>query len=136
MMLDQTLLKFLQISVSLFSAILFLQSGLDKVFDFKGNRDYIKSVFAKTFLNPVSLLLFITILVLEVAAGLCSLVGAYLYYDQGMKDFAIIGLELSVISILSLFLGQRIAKDYAGAASLVGYFLLMVFGLYLYSLHA
>jgi hypothetical protein len=52
----------------------------------------------------------------------------------GQEDFAIIGLELSALSVLSLFTGQRIAKDYGGAASLVGYFLLICFGLFLFSL--
>jgi hypothetical protein len=32
-----------------------------------------------------------------------------------------------------LFFGQRLAKDYAGAAVLASYFLLVLFGLYLYS---
>jgi diacylglycerol kinase len=38
---------------------------------------------------------------------------------------------LGTASITALFFGQRIAKDYAGAAVLVPYFLLMLATMYL-----
>jgi hypothetical protein len=69
-----------------------------------------------------------------VLAGLASFFGAIFYFIEGQKDIAILGLDLSLLSILCLFTGQRIAKDYAGAASLVGYFLLMAFGLFTFAL--
>lgn len=131
---DHTLLKILQVFISLFSGVLFLQSGFDKVLDFKGNKAYIKSVFAKTFMNNFSGVLFITITILEVLAGIFAFFGGIFYLIEGQKDFAILGLELSLLSIFCLFTGQRIAKDYAGAAGLVGYFLLTAFGLYLFAL--
>ncbi|WP_337042563.1 DoxX family protein [Emticicia sp. 17c] len=132
---DHTLLKLIQVAISLFAGVLFLQSGFDKVFDFGGNKSYIQSVFAKTFLSGVSSILFVVILILEVSAGILSFLGGVYYFVEGQADFAILGLELAALSILCLFTGQRIAKDYAGAASLVSYFLLMVFGIYLFSLH-
>lgn len=132
---DHTLLKLIQVAISLFAGVLFLQSGFDKVFDFGGNKSYIQSVFAKTFLSGFSSILFVVILILEVSAGILSFLGGVYYFVEGQADFAILGLELAALSILCLFTGQRIAKDYAGAASLVSYFLLMVFGIYLFSLH-
>ncbi len=131
---DHTLLKIIQVMISLFAGVLFLQSGLDKVFDFKGNKGYIQSVFANTFLSRVSGLLFIIITILEVLAGMASFFGGIFYFIEGQKDFAILGLELSLLSLFCLFTGQRIAKDYTGAASLVGYFLLMAFGLFVFAL--
>jgi putative oxidoreductase len=131
---DHTLLKIIQVLISLFAGVLFLQSGFDKVLDFKGNKGYIQSVFAKTIFNSFSGILFIIITILEVLAGICSFLGGIYYFFEGQADFAILGLELSLLSILSLFTGQRIAKDYAGAASLVSYFLLMAFGLFLFAL--
>jgi putative oxidoreductase len=132
--MDITALKFVQLAAVTFSAILFLQSGLNKVLEFKGNRDYIQSFLSKTFLNPVSLLIFITITILELAAGIISALGAWSYLQNNDKIFAILGLELALISILCLFLGQRIAKDYGGAASMVGYFIAISFGLYLFTI--
>lgn len=121
---------FLNMAIGLFFSILFLQSGLDKVFDFKGNSGYIKSVFEKTPLKNISSLLFITITILEVSAGAFSFAGVLYYYFKGSLLLLTFGLQLSALSLLGLFFGQRISKDYAGAASLVAYFLLAVFGLY------
>jgi hypothetical protein len=42
---------------------------------------------------------------------------------------------LGAASITGLFFGQRIAKDYAGAAVLIPYFLLMLTLMYLSSIH-
>ena len=128
------LLLIIKTLVTLFVAVLFLQSGFDKVFNFKGNLSYIQSVFAKTFLNKTSSVMFVVITILEVLSGITCLFGVIISLKEGFEGFAIWGLVLSATSILSLFFGQRIAKDYAGAASLVGYFLLIIFGLFLYAL--
>ena len=42
------------------------------------------------------------------------------------KTLAIYGAQLASINVLLLFFGQRIAKEYAGAAVLVSYFILCV----------
>jgi putative oxidoreductase len=128
------LLFVIKMLITLFTAILFLQSGFNKIFDFKGNQSYIQSVFAKTFLNKTSSAMFFVITILECCSGLLCFFGVIIRLTTGFEAFAIWGLTLSAISILCLFFGQRIAKDYAGAASLVGYFLLIVFGLFLFSL--
>lgn len=130
--MDHSLLTFLQILIGLFFSILFLQSGLDKIFDFKGNKAYIESVFEKTFLKGASSLLFVSILLMETAAGLLSLAGSIYYFFTDEKCMLLLGLQVSAVSLVCLFLGQRIAKDYAGAASLVPYFILSVLGISLF----
>ena len=40
-----------------------------------------------------------------------------------------IGLLIAALNFLALFFGQRIAKDYEGAAVLVNYFILNILGL-------
>ncbi len=132
--MDNSILTFLQILIGLFFSILFLQSGLDKIFNFNGNKGYIDSVFEKTFLKSASLLLFVGILILETAAGVLSIAGSVYYFFTQDKFVLLIGLQASAVSLVCLFLGQRIAKDYAGAASLVPYFLLAVFGISLFVL--
>ena len=62
----------LQCLMLLFPAVIFLQSGLDKVFKFEGNKAYIISVFEKTFLNSISGILFYLLLLLEVACGIMA----------------------------------------------------------------
>jgi hypothetical protein len=39
---------------------------------------------------------------------------------------ALLGAELAALNIVMLFFGQRVAKDYAGAAALVPYFIVCV----------
>jgi putative oxidoreductase len=65
---------------------------------------------------------------METAAGMLCITGSIYYFTQE-KFVLLLGLQASAISLVCLFLGQRIAKDYAGAASLVSYFLLAVFAI-------
>lgn len=115
-------------------AVLFLQSGLDKIFDWKGNLSWLTGHFSKTiFKNIVGLLLFL-ITILEVSAGAFSLIGVFMILFKQTVSYAIIGTVLSALSLLGLFTGQRIAKDYPGAGSLVNYFILTILLLYFLSM--
>jgi uncharacterized membrane protein YphA (DoxX/SURF4 family) len=111
-------------------AILFLQSGLDKVFDWKGNLEWLTNHFSKSiFKNFVKILLFV-ITILEISAGVFSLIGVFMILIKQTFGYAILGSILSAISIICLFTGQRIAKDYVGAGSLVNYFILTLLMIY------
>jgi hypothetical protein len=119
-------IPFAQLMTSLFLAILFLQSGLDKVFNFADNLGWLTGHFSKTpFRGQVKFML-ITITIAEVAAGALALMGAGQIAMNGEKTFAMYGAQLATLDIVMLFFGQRIAKDYAGAASLVPYLILCV----------
>ena len=119
-------IPFSQFITALFLAILFLQSGLDKVFNFGDNLGWLTGHFSKTpFRGQVKLML-ITITLAEVAAGILALMGAGQIAMNGEKIFAMYGAQLAALDIAMLFFGQRIAKDYAGAASLVPYFILCI----------
>jgi diacylglycerol kinase len=121
----------LQIFVSLFLAILFLQSGIDKIVDRRGNLEWLKGHFAKSPLAGMVPLMVSVITVLEIAAGALSAIGCLLIVIKHDSVVAFYGAILSSIAILALFFGQRMAKDYAGAAVLVSYFLLTLAGIYL-----
>jgi hypothetical protein len=61
---------------------------------------------------------------LEVMAGAFSAAGVLSWFtDRGRNPMLTIGALLAAGSLLFLFAGQRINKDYAGAAGLVPYFL-------------
>src|SRR6266496_1374348 len=113
-----------QILVSAFLAILFLQSGIDKIVDRKGNLEWLKGHFAKSPLAGTVPILFAALTIIEVAAGLLSGIGFLALIFSHNPTIAFYGAVLSAIAIVSLFFGQRIAKEYAGAAILVPYFLL------------
>jgi hypothetical protein len=118
-----------------FNGILFTQSGLDKVFHYQGNLDYFKDHFKKSPLASTVGLLMPVITLLETSAGIISLAGLVLLLlgsDLGPTTAAL-GLCLGGVSLVSLFFGQRLAQDYAGAAVLVPYFLMTMAGLALYA---
>jgi hypothetical protein len=129
-MLGMTL-HLLQILVSAFLAILFLQSGIDKIVDRQGNLEWLKGHFAKSPLAGVVPLMVTAITFLEVAAGALSAIGCALIIFSHSSTIAFYGAVVSAIAILALFFGQRMAKEYAGAAILVPYFLLTLVAIFL-----
>jgi hypothetical protein len=68
---------------------------------------------------------------MEVTAGLLSAVGFVVLLFGGDSMLAFFGAVLAAISITALFFGQRIAKDYPGAATLVPYFLVTLIAIYI-----
>lgn len=117
---------FLQLITLIFLAILFIQSGLDKVFNYKGNYEYFKSHFAKSILKNTVGLLMPVITILEIAAGIFTTIGALQLIINGGTSLGLIGAQLSALSIVALFFGQRVANEYEGSSTLVGYFLVTV----------
>jgi len=124
-------LYLVQLLVSLFLAILFLQSGIDKIVDRQGNLEWLKGHFAKSPLAGTVPLLFAVLTIIEVAAGLLSGIGFLALIFARNPTIAFYGAVVSAIAILALFFGQRVAKEYAGAAILVPYFLLTLVAIYL-----
>lgn len=120
-----------EILILLFLIITFIQSGIDKILDWKGNLNFIKDHFKNTpFKNSVPLLLSI-ILIIEMTAGILMLIGVYQIYTSETKEIALLGVMLSAITLIFLLIGQRLAKDYAGAMSLAVYFIITLLGVYL-----
>lgn len=117
---------------SLFVAILFIQSGVDKVINWKAEKDFYTSHFEKSILKGTVPLLMPVITISELAAGFLSGIGLIIYLTGGSPNLAFLGMLLANLSIIQLFFGQRVAKDFAGAASLVPYFLITLVGLYFY----
>lgn len=114
----------MQALASLFLAILFLQSGIDKIVDRRGNLDFLIGHFANSPLAKTVGPMFLTITILETLSGLLNGIGFLVIVFTHRPDVAFCGAVLSAISLCALFFGQRVGKDYAGAAVLVPYFLL------------
>jgi hypothetical protein len=125
----------LQILVSAFLAILFLQSGIDKVADRRGNHAYLDQHFAKSPLAGTVGAMFVVITILEVSAGALSGMGCVVLILTRDPTVAFLGAVVGAINLCALFFGQRAAKDYVGAAVLVPYFLLALSGIYLLAEH-
>jgi uncharacterized membrane protein YphA (DoxX/SURF4 family) len=106
-----------------FFAITFIQSGYDKIMDWNGNIGWLKGHFANTPIkNKVPQSLFL-ILVLEIFSGAFSVIGLIQIIVNEETTFASLAAILSAVTLLFLLLGQRLAKDYDGARTIVIYFI-------------
>ena len=109
--------------ILIFLAVTFIQSGYDKIMDWKGNVGWLKGHFSETFLRnsvPAALLM---ILLLEIVSGILCVVGVIQLLSANGRNFAFYGAVFSCVTLILLLLGQRIAKDYDGARTIAIYFI-------------
>ena len=119
-------IEIVQILSSIFFAIVFFQSGIDKIIDRKGNLNFFENHFKNTPFHKIYNHALTTLMLLElIAAILCAYGCIYsiVYNDTG---FIFYGLLVTSFVLLSLLLGQRIAKDYIGAADITIYFIMCI----------
>lgn len=129
--MDNLLNNITEIILLLFLAITFLQSGVDKVLDWKGNIIWLKEHFSETFMaNMVPFNLSI-ILIIETIAGIFALLGIATLLIDGNTIYGFYSAILSAITLLLLLFGQRVAKDYDGARTIVIYFIPTIMTIYL-----
>lgn len=116
-------------------AITFLQSGYDKIKDWKGNVEWLKSHFATTVLAKQVPQALMIILLLEIVAGVLCVSGIIqLFVQQTVtKGLGYYGAIVSCVTLLLLLFGQRLAKDYDGARTIVIYFIPAVLAVFLLS---
>ncbi|HIC32288.1 MAG TPA: DoxX family membrane protein [Flavobacteriaceae bacterium] len=120
-----------EIILLLFLAITFLQSGLDKILDWKGNIGWLKEHFSKTFMGKMVEINVAIILLIETVAGILAILGIYQLIVNDNATLGFYAATLSAITLLLLLFGQRVAKDYDGARTIVIYLIPTIFALYL-----
>ena len=118
------------ILILIFLAITFLQSGYDKLFYWKDNVQWLKGHFAKTPLKNQVPLALANILVLELISGILCVVGCIELLMNNGRTFGRYGAIFSCITLLMLLFGQRLAKDYDGARTIVIYFIPAILAVY------
>ncbi len=112
-----------------FLIITFLQSALDKIFNYKGNLDWMKEQFSKTFFKNAIGLFLPVILIAELVSGLLFIFGIIQLFRGEGREMLMYGFFLSGVTLLMLLFGQRVSKQYSGAVSLTGYFIITLIGL-------
>ena len=112
----------LPLLIATFFSIVFLQSGIDKIVDWKGNLGWLTGHFEKTPIGRIVPLCLGIVTAFELIAGLLSIIGAIYYLINGSTFWIAQGLIMSMISLLMLLFGQRIAKEYEGAQTIAIYF--------------
>ncbi len=118
-----------QIFIAIFLFIAFFQSGLDKVIDRKGNLDFFKAHFSDSPLIKIIPIMLLILTFLEIIGSLMLGYGVYYAFVNRSTLWIFYGFVVIAITIIILFAGQRIAKDYLGAADLVPYFILIMLGI-------
>lgn len=119
-----------QLIILAFLAITFLQSGYDKATDWNGNIGWLKGHFAQTPLKNQVPMALATILFLETLSGILAVVGMVQILQSSSTQMGHWACLLSAITLLFLLLGQRLAKDYDGARTIVIYLIPNLLGLY------
>lgn len=118
------------ILILVFLAITFLQSGYDKLFYWKDNVEWLKGHFAKTQLKNHVPLALLHVLILELISTILCVVGTIELLLNSGRVFGYYGAVFSCITLLMLLVGQRLAKDYDGARTIVIYFIPAVMAVY------
>lgn len=119
------------ILILLFLTITFVQSGYDKLFYWKDNVTWLKDHFSKTVLKNLVPQALGIILVLELIIGVLSIAGIFNLLRNGDRTYGFYAAVLSCVTLLLLLFGQRLAKDYDGARTIVIYFIVAVGAVYL-----
>lgn len=111
-------------------SLTFLQSAYDKIFAWQDNLDWLKGHFSKTFLKNMVPFALLKILILELLAGVLCLAGVVQLFLYDISTAGYYGAILSCITLIMLLFGQRIAKDYDGARTIVIYFIPAIMAVY------
>ena len=117
--------------------VLFGQSSVDKIINWNENYTWLKDYFSKTIFNRFTKLNLLIITCLELASALLSIYSFILIVSSFIRvnwlELGLSGWEVSYITnivcsitLLLLFTGQRIAKDYLGAVRIIPYFILVI----------
>ena len=116
--------------ILVFFGITFLQSSYEKLFYWKDNVDWLKEHFAKTRLKNHVKLALANLVVMELISTVLCFVGCIELMVSNGRLFGYYGALFSAITLLMMLFGQRLAKDYDGARTIVIYFIPAVMAVY------
>lgn len=115
--------------VLVFFLIVFIQSGLDKILDYKGNLNFLKDLL-KIYFSPTLIeLALISVTILELTSGILCLIGIINFVFNDSNFIGLLGLITGSIALLVLLFGQRVSKNYDGAKTIAIYFILAMIGI-------
>ncbi|MFT5862679.1 MAG: hypothetical protein ACI828_001328 [Flavobacteriales bacterium] len=122
-----------EILILLFILLTFVFSGVEKIVDWKGQIVWLKAHFKDTFLVPILPLLLGVLVLLDLVVSTLSILALIFILQFQELTIGLYTCILAAIVLLFLLFGQRMAKDFQGAFTIVGYFIVVVFGVWLFS---
>jgi hypothetical protein len=114
-----------------FFAVILTQSSLDKVFDRKGNLDWLTPHFEKSPLRGMVPLMLTMVTLTELLGGFGCAASVISLLLSGPAWLPLASMSVVCLNFIMLMAGQRWSKDYAGAAALAGYFACALVGMWL-----
>ncbi|RUA07208.1 MAG: DoxX family protein [Flavobacteriia bacterium] len=120
-----------EILILFYLIITFTYSFMEKVFDWKNTVNYYREHFKDTFLKNAIPLLLVIVIIMEMISVYFCVTGIYSLTFENKNRPALYGLFFVAFTLIGLMLGQRIAKDYAGAMNITVYFILSIIGILL-----
>ena len=114
----------------IFLALTFIQSAYEKLFYWQENVDWLKEHFAKTRLKNLVNPSLVLLVLFELISGVLCIVGIIELIVNNGRTFGFYGAIFSSITLLMMLFGQRLAKDYDGARTIVIYFIPAILAVY------
>ena len=118
------------ILILLFLSIVFIQSSLDKVLNWKPNLDFTINTLNSKFPKYLVLLALLSVTFFELVGGFSSLFGIVeICMGTNSLFWSKIAIYSSALALLILLTGQRISMNYNDAKTIVIYFLVCIAGM-------
>ena len=109
--------------ILIFLAITFIMSSHEKIFNWKATIAWFTSHFEKTLLKNYVVIATAILVFFELIASILCVIGCVQLFINGGRSFGFYGAVFSCIALLFMLVGQRLAKDYDGARTIVIYFI-------------
>src|SRR5690554_3240785 len=107
-------------------------SAWEKISDWKGNKEFLKSYFIATWVPPFISIIMGVLLLVEIAATVMGVLAMFaILQEKTFRNLSLYAGLLYCLALLILLIGQRIAKDYDGARNIVIYFIPAIFLVFL-----
>ena len=121
--------KIVFLFVLAFFFIVFIQSGVDKIFDYKGNLSFLNDLLKIYFSPPLIAFALILVTIFELISGILCLIGIVDFIFNKSNFIGLLGLIIGSLALLILLFGQRVSKNYDGAKTITIYFILAMIGI-------
>ena len=111
-----------------FFMITFLQSAIDKIIDWKGNLGFLNGHFKNSIVTKQVPIMLACLTIVEFLSGFFCLYALVRIFISPTLLPVVCALSMCGINLLMLLFGQRLAKDYAGAATMGNYMTMVLIG--------
>jgi len=121
--------KIVFLYVLAFFFIVFIQSGVDKIYDHKGNLAFLNDLLKTYFSPPLIAFALIVVTIFELISGILCIIGIVDFIFNKSNFIGLLGLIIGSFALLILLFGQRVSKNYDGAKTIAIYFILAMIGI-------